>query len=274
LLFSLVDLTPSDKERFLKDLTRAILKYDFRNPPVIFGRYIYRRFSQITKSEDPFKKEKIRIEGFLKKIISPIERFVDTSPDPLLSAAKLAVWANSIDFGAGNRPNLRHLKEELKKMKFKINHFRIFKDKLYEAKNILVLADNAGETFFDRIFLKEIRREKDNLNIFYATRSGPIINDAQIQDAKKAGIDSYARVISSGCDYPGIILSKASKYFERIYAQAEVIISKGQGNFESLHDRKKHIFYLFKVKCLAVSNYLSLPAGSLLFLYNKNIPIF
>ena len=107
------------------------------------------------------------------------------------------------------------------------------------------------------------------LEIFYAVRSLPIINDALVVDAKRAEVDRYAKVFSSGCDYPGLILSKTSKYFKKVWKKVDFVISKGQGNFESLKS-KKDIFYVFKIKCAAVSDFLGLPQDSLLFLYNKS----
>ena len=87
--------------------------------------------------------------------------------------------------------------------------------------------------------------------------------------ARKIGIQKTAKILSSGCDYPGIIISKTSKFFKKLYKKADIVISKGQGNFESLADSKKDIFYLFQVKCPAVSDFLSLKESSLLFFYNK-----
>ena len=106
--------------------------------------------------------------------------------------------------------------------------------------------------------------------MFYAVRSAPIINDILLSDARRIGIDTLARLVSSGCSYPGLFLSKTSKSFRKIYAGADIVISKGQGNFESLADPRKDIFYLFKIKCLSVVNELQLPLGSLLFLHNQS----
>jgi len=102
-------------------------------------------------------------------------------------------------------------------------------------------------------------------------RSSPIINDVVVSDARRIGIDKVAKVISSGCDYPGLILSKTFPAFRRIYKDADIVISKGQGNFESFYDDKKDIFYLFQIKCQAVSGLLNIPRDKALFIYNKSI---
>ncbi len=267
-LLSLVRLSSEKKRIFFQQLTKALLKYDFRNPPVVFGRFIYKKFSQISGIRDPFKKEKERIERFLKNFIPQVEGILRNSKDPLLLASKLSCLGNAIDFGAGRPPVLNSLKNDLKTFRFRVNHFVIFREKIKKAKILLVLADNVGETFFDRIFLKEIKEKYPHLEIFYAVRSSPIINDACIPDAKKAEIDSFAKIISSGCDYPGIIISKTSSLFRKIYRKADVIVSKGQGNFESFVSYKD-TFYIFKIKCKPVSEEIGLSQQSFLFLYNK-----
>ncbi|RKY38418.1 MAG: hypothetical protein DRP81_01205 [Candidatus Omnitrophota bacterium] len=271
-LSDLCKLPLSKKEKFLRDITKRLLTYDFNNPPVVFGRYIYKRFSQISKIKDPFKKEKNKIECSIKSIVKELEAFVDRNRFPLYFSAKLSCLGNAIDFGRGEFPNLVLLKRKVRGVYFKINHFKVFRQKLRKSKTVLILADNVGETFFDRIFLKEIKKFRSSLNLFYATRSSPIINDAQLSDAYKAGIDNFAKVISTGCDYPGVILDKTSSNFKRVYKRADLIIAKGQGNFESFTSRKD-TFYLFQVKCPPVSKYLSVPLGSFVFFYNRKISL-
>jgi hypothetical protein len=267
---SLVPLNKRKKEKIYYLLTKKLLKFDFNQPPVVFGRIIYRTISKISGVEDIFAKEKLKIEDFFNRRISYLEKILEKATDSLYTAAKLSCLGNTVDFGAGKFPNLKKIMSEAKYIRFKINHFNIFKNKLKDAKNILFIADNCGEVFFDRLFMEAILNYNPKTNIFYATRSSPIINDVLISDAKKAGIDKFAKIISSGCDFPGLILSKTSTYFRKIWKESDLVISKGQGNFESLQSNKK-IFYIFKIKCVTVSEHLSLPVDSLLFLFNKNM---
>lgn len=258
------------KEKLFIILTKKLLKFDFNHPPVVFGRTIYKTISQVSGVKDIFYKEKIAIEKYLLKFTASIKHNIEEAKNPLYSAAKICCAGNAIDFGAGKKPDIKNLLRQIKKLKLKVNHFLIFREKLKKANKLLIIGDNCGEILFDKLFVEEIVKYHPKLKIFYATRSSPVINDVLISDAKRVGLHTLAKVISTGCDYPGIILSKSSLYFKSIYHQAEIIVSKGQGNFESLADRRKHIFYLFQIKCLPVSDYLSLPVGSLLFLYNKS----
>ncbi|UCC94782.1 MAG: DUF89 family protein [Candidatus Omnitrophota bacterium] len=263
-------LSRRKKAKAFAILTHELLQFDFNQPPVVFGRTIYKTISKLSGIQDIFAKEKMRIEKHLLKFYSDVEQILHNAKDPLYTAAKLCCAANAIDFGAGKSPDLEKLFSQMRKVHLAINHFHTFRDTLKRAKTILFIGDNCGEAFFDRVFIEELLKYKPTLKIFYATRSSPIINDILIADAKRIGLQEVAGVISSGCDYPGLILAKTSSRFQKIYRKADIVVSKGQGNFESLEDIKKDIFYIFKIKCPTVSDFLRIRLHSLLFLYNKN----
>jgi uncharacterized protein with ATP-grasp and redox domains len=266
---SLINLKSTKKKDLFKHLTRKLLNFDFNQPPVVFGKTIYNNISRISGIKDIFALEKIAIEKYLLRFTSSIEQRIKRTSRPLYMSAKMCCAANAIDFGAGKRPNINKILTTITKERLAVDNFNIFEEKLRKAKSVLVIGDNCGEIIFDRFFIVELKKRFRQLQIFYATRSSPIINDVLIADARRVAMHTVARLLSSGCDYPGIIIPKASNLFRGIYRQADIVISKGQGNFESLNDRKKDIFYLFQIKCEPVSDYLSLPVGSILFLYNK-----
>ncbi|TRZ83847.1 DUF89 family protein, partial [bacterium] len=95
----------------------------------------------------------------------------------------------------------------------------------------------------------------------------PIINDALIEDARVAGIQKYAKIISSGVDTPGTVLSLCSSEFLKMYRRAEMIISKGQGNFEALSNSKRPIFFLFMAKCPVVAQDMRCKVGDIILLH-------
>lgn len=266
---ALVKLSEKKRAAAFAFVTGKLLRFDFNRPPVVFGRTVYKTISKISGVKDPFLKEKRKVEDYLAKNTAYLEKVLSQTNNPLSTAGHWSCAANAIDFGAGRVPDVKNLVWEIKKVKLSIDHFDIFRRKLSRAKNLLFIGDNCGESFFDRLFIKEILKCYPRVKVFYAVRSAPIINDVLISDARRAGINRYAKVFSSGCDYPGIILSKTSAGFKKIYNDCEVVVSKGQGNFESLEDRDKDIFYLFKAKCPAVSAFIRRPLNSLLFLYKK-----
>ena len=268
---SLAGFNKVKKEKLFIDLTKKLLKFDFNSPPVVFGRTIYKSISRISGKKDIFYSKKIETERYLTNHSYVIENTIGRSKDSLFTAAKMSCAANAIDFGTGKSPDISGFLLKLGSTKLYTNQFALFKKMLKKSRSLLILADNCGEAIFDMFFIREIRKILPRLNIFYAVRSSPIINDVVISDARRIGIDKVAKVISSGCDYPGLILHKTSSIFQRIYNDSDIVVSKGQGNFESFYDDKKNIFYLFQIKCPAVSELLNIPQGQILFIYNKRI---
>lgn len=148
-----------------------------------------------------------------------------------------------------------------------IFNYRGFKSALKKAQNILYLADNAGEVLFDRVLIEEIKEINGDKDIIYAVKEKPIINDALAEDAHAAEIQKYAKIISSGVDTPGTVLSLCSSEFLKVYRRAEMIISKGQGNFEALSDSKRPIFFLFMAKCSVVAQDIKCKVGDIVLLH-------
>ena len=142
-----------------------------------------------------------------------------------------------------------------------------FKEALRKSHFILYLADNAGEVVFDKVLIEEIKSLYPDKEIIYAVREKPIINDALISDAYFCGIDKVAQVISSGCDAPGTVLSLCSQDFLKVYKKADMIISKGQGNFEALWGKRDRIFFLFMAKCPVVAKEVGSRVGEKILLF-------
>jgi uncharacterized protein with ATP-grasp and redox domains len=181
-----------------------------------------------------------------------LQKKIDASLSPLETGLQIAAAGNIIDFGAKDHASL-DLNEELRNLgnvPFKRYDFESFRKSLQAASALLYLCDNCGEIVFDMLFIKQLQRECPGLRIVAALRDRPIINDATLADAEAVGLDRLVPTISSGSIYPGTILSETTEEFQKIYASADVILSKGQGNFETLlplaDDR---IFFLLRIKC-------------------------
>ena len=185
-----------------------------------------------------------------------LKNIVLKSKHPLETAVRIAIAGNIIDFGVTNNFNIDKAVSNALNEDLKVNDYNKFKKKLSKAKTVLYLADNAGEIVFDRILIETINSIY-NPKVYVAVKSMPVINDAVYKDAKKAGLCNIADVISSGCDAPGTVLSLSTNKFKHLFNNSDIIISKGQGNFETLYRcYNKNIFYLFKVKCAVVAKYL------------------
>ncbi|MHA1681361.1 MAG: damage-control phosphatase ARMT1 family protein [Promethearchaeota archaeon] len=227
--------------------------------PAKTGRRVYRKVGEYLGNDDIYKEIKTRSNAMAMALFPRLEEKVLESSNALKTAATIAILGNLIDFGANLQYDLDY---ELERLHLAIDHFDALEASLRGASSLLYIGDNAGEIIFDKVFLQEIKRRYP-VKIFFSVRSGPIINDALLDDALFAGIDEFSELVE-GTASPGIILDEASERFREIYFSADLIISKGQGNFESLSERPRseNIFFLLKAKCKLMEDYFHVPLGS------------
>jgi uncharacterized protein with ATP-grasp and redox domains len=264
------------QKRILDEIAKVIPKVSFDTSPPEMGRIIYGAVEKHTKRRDPFKRVKAKSNKLALRLYPALKNKVAHSRDRLLTAIELAIAGNIIDYGVKNTLNvdkeikkiLQKEHEAIKRESSKLFNYVKFKRALKKAKTILYLADNAGEVVFDRILIEEIKRTYKDKRIIYAVKGRPIINDALMKDARQCGINRIVEVVSTGLAIPGTILSMCSKEFRKIYKDADVIISKGQGNFESVSEQKKPTFFLFMAKCPVVTRYVGCHLGDIILLYN------
>jgi uncharacterized protein with ATP-grasp and redox domains len=213
------------------------------------GRLIYHKVGEITGNLDPYRKTKDESTKKALSLYPSLKSKVEKSDDRLLTAVRIAIAGNVIDFGANWDFDIEDEVYKVLERDFAICDYRDFKDRLGESDEILYIGDNAGECVFDRILIEQI-----NKPVIYVVRDVPIINDATYEDAVDAGIDKVATIISSGTDAPGTILETCSEGFKKVYNNSRFIISKGQGNYEALSNERRPIFFLLKLKCQVIAN--------------------
>ncbi len=226
---------------------------------------VYKTIYHVSGVKDPFREIKKNCTMYLLSIYPELKEKITSSKDPLYTALKFAGFGNAIDFGANPDFDLHKELEDLYNKDFDICHYDAFKKNLNKAKNVLYIADNAGETVFDKLLIEQL-----NKSVKYAVRSKPIINDATIEDAQNAGINEVAEITSSGCDAPGTILKLCSKEFNKIFTEADMIISKGQGNYETLSNQTGPIFFLLKVKCPVIARHIDIRTESIILISNTS----
>jgi uncharacterized protein with ATP-grasp and redox domains len=227
--------------------------------PAKTGRDVYTLIGEYLQKPDIYKEAKERSNSEALRLYPVAKAKVAASKDPLKTAANVAIVGNLMDLGTGHQYDLD---AEIDDLHLAVDDLGSLRDELARAKKILYIGDNAGEIFFDKVFLEEILREFHG-KVVFSVRAGPIINDATMADAKLAGIDELATIVE-GTRSPGIILDEATPEFKRAYKEADVIIAKGQGNFEALSERPKseNLFFLLMAKCAIMEQYFNVPAGS------------
>jgi len=254
-------LVTSDEKailQILKDVSVYLSQASFDVTPSEIGLGVYRILSQRTGVEDPYKEVKERCIQQALSLYPELKRLIETSEDRLMTAVRLSIAGNVIDFGTGSSFDLKQELGTILSQDFAVNRYKEFRDALEKAQNIVYIADNAGETVFDRLLIEEINRP-----VIYVVREKPIINDATREDARLSGLGDVSEIMSSGCDAPGNILKFCSDEFLKIYGSADLVISKGQGNYEALSDEARPIFFLLKAKCRVVARNLGVEEGSI-----------
>lgn len=258
-------------EKVMKEVLKHLENIDFEKSPPELSRDVHRIIRDITGSEDPYKKVKDESNELGKKTFKKLKEKIEKSDDPLIMAIKLAIVGNVIDFGTMNRFNVDDMIKNALERKFDDRDYPLFKKTLDRSEHILYLADNTGEIFFDKLLLEELK--KLGKKITYVVKENPIINDALTDDVKYAGIDKIADIIT--CDSgqkissPGVVMHFTSDEFKNIFKKADMIISKGQGNYEGLSDTEKRVFFLLVAKCPLVSDDIGSNVGKLILKANK-----
>lgn len=249
-----------DDEKKIKEVLDKIGMFisdvPLHHSPPETSRKTYRIVREVTGVDDPFAELKAQSLKKALALYTRLKKRVAVSEDPLETAVRLAIAGNVIDFGANPDFELETDIQAILETEPVINHYETFKKKLATAHEILYIGDNAGETVFDKILLEVMAKP-----VVYVVRERPIINDATLQDAVNSGLHEVAKVVSSGWDGPGVSLTSGSGVFLSHYKNADLIISKGQGNYETLSTQQRPIFHLLMAKCPVIARNLGVKQG-------------
>lgn len=248
---ALVTEDPAIRQLILKDAATILQTVDFRFSPPENAIPLYRMIAERSGVADPFADLKTQSNDLALSLLPDLEERVDAESDPLYAAAKVAIAGNVIDYGAQHPFDAVETLSRCFQKTLRIDHFKTMQEDLAEARNLLYLADNSGEICFDGLFISRLDKK-----IILAVKERPIINDALPADARYCGIDRLCRVITNGTDCPGTPLGQASDEFMEIFHAADIIISKGQGNFETLSEVDAPIYFLLTVKCPVVAEHI------------------
>lgn len=201
---------------------------------------------------DDFSKEKKYFNSLMLSLEEEIEKDINRCENPLKTALNFALLGNYIDFGAldsVDEDKLRASLKNAKNLKYKDEEFENLQKELKSAKSIVYLTDNCGEILLDKLFIKTIKSQNPNINVTVIVRGAPVLNDSTIEDAKQVGMDKIANVKDNGSAIAGTCLSNISNEAFEYINNADLIIAKGQANFETLRYSEKNIYYIFMCKC-------------------------
>lgn len=256
-------------EKLTQEIVDAVekmsLNFSFEQSPPEVASAVYEKMAQIAGKEDLYDEVKRLSTQKAEAFVPYLEEEVKSSTEPLLTATKVAVAGNVIDLAAEYAFDLNEELEKIFHTEFSVNDFASLEKKLSTSSNLLYIADNAGEHIFDLIYIKTILSLYPNIKLSYMTRGNAIINDVTYEEAKASGFAEVCELVSSGVNTPGFVYERANANSQNLFDRADLIITKGMGNYECLSDCKRSdLFFLLKVKCGVVARSLGREVGDII----------
>ncbi len=256
---------PAAQERILREVLQMAANMDLLDSPPLMGQKIHKLIRDVSGNIDPYREVKERCNRFATSLKPWVEEKIREADDPFEVAVRCAIAGNILDFGVH-----AHLDEDIaRETIYETLHVPIdmqaleqMKLEVNNAERILYIGDNAGEIVFDRFLIEQISPAKT----VYAVRGFPIINDATLSDAEAVGLTDVVRVIDNGSDAPGTILDTCSRSFVNEFNAADLILAKGQGNYETLSDIDRPLWFLLKAKCPVIARDIGCPVGAVMIL--------
>lgn len=252
-----------DKNDLLKEMFRYLSDVDFSNisSPELIGEN-FNVLKRITGNGDPYKATREKYNKMFLDRIDLFEEEIAKSEDDFMEAVKYAIIGNVIDFNPIHELTVSDVNEKFETLKtesLEIDDTRELQKDIDQAKSILYLGDNCGEICLDKILIKKIKERNPACQIYFATRGSAVVNDSVEDDAYLVGMDEYASIISNGDCSLGTVLTRTSNEFNNIYYNADIIIAKGQANYECLSNEDENIYFLLMTKCDVIAKSIGVP---------------
>lgn len=256
------------QEQVMREVMLLASGMDLRQSPPAMAQKIHHIIRKLTGVQDPYLQTKNRFNRMVLEMYPQLKQRIANSADPFETAVRLAIAGNIVDLGVKTGLAEFEIEKTIAQSltdPLDTEALKEFRNATNEAKHILYLGDNAGEVVLDRLLIEQLPTE----NITFVVKAGPIINDATMEDAEVAGLTRIVEVIDNGSDAPGTILEDCSQNFRRRFDKADLVIAKGQGNYETLSDVNKNIFFILKAKCPVIAEDLHCEVGEMILRKSK-----
>jgi uncharacterized protein with ATP-grasp and redox domains len=255
-------------EKVLREVTKKLLESDWNLTPPELAHEVHEIVKRIANVRDPYEEVKKESNDLVLKMYPALKEKVEKSDDPLRTAVRLAIAGNIIDFGPLQGFSLEEAIREVLKKKFAIDDYEELKEKLTNAETLLFFADNAGEIGFDKLLVETLLKAKNFEKINFVVKGGPIINDATLEDATYMGLCDLPNVgflkLSNG--EAGTGPERNSQEVKSWIRKSDLVISKGQGNYEGLSENDG-LFFLLMAKCPVIASDLDVKVGDIVLKY-------
>jgi uncharacterized protein with ATP-grasp and redox domains len=250
-------------ERVVRQVLELVCRTDARQTPPAIGQQIHRMIRQVTGNPDPYRQRKHDSNVLAMQLYPQLKDRIRSSNNPLETAVRLAIAGNIIDFGLYSSLEAADVTVAIDRALadgWDAGCLEEFTRAVTDASTILYIGDNAGEIIFDRLLVEELPQEK----ITFAVKAAPVLNDATRDDAEMTGLTGLVDVVENGSDAPGTILESCSADFRERFERSDLIITKGQGNYESLSGVDKDMFFILMAKCPVIAADLRCDTGQMI----------
>jgi uncharacterized protein with ATP-grasp and redox domains len=243
-----------------------IKTFDINATPAEGSTKVLLKVYELLGVDDPYKEAKKESNDLALALYPKLKNIIQSAQDRLYKALKISVAGNIIDLGIEMDFDIEASLEHSLEEGFVIDHYQRFLKKLGQVDEVLLLGDNAGEIVFDKLLAEELRDM--GKKVTYVVKGGPVLNDVTMDDALYVGMDKVAKVVTTGARYAGVCLNNVSKEFFELLHNSDLVIAKGQANFESLEHEEiavDRVYFLFKAKCGVTTKAAGVELGDVVF---------
>jgi len=239
-------IPPEKKEDLMRRLLGFLSEADYKSSPPEMGAELHRMIRSSLGDPDPYLQIKKQYNQMMLELYPDFRKILEQSETPFETAMRLAIGGNVIDFGAQYQFDVMDTIHGALDSELAIDDSTQLQNALKTARKLLYIGDNCGEIVLDKLFLEHLDVEEKT----FVVRGGPVINDITLEDARMVGMERVARVVTTGDDSPGAVWQRSSEEFRKLFTEADLVISKGQGNLEGLLEMKHdHLYFLLVTKC-------------------------
>jgi uncharacterized protein with ATP-grasp and redox domains len=261
---ALRQVTQEDEElvhRTLQRVMREAAEFPLSCTPPAMAQTTHRIIREESGNPDPYAAIKAESTRIALELAKEARDIIAGSIDPFKMALRFSIAGNIMDFALmanWDKLDLDSFIETTRLQTLDADSVEQLRKAVKQARSILFLGDNAGEAVFDKLLIEQF----GGADVCYAVKGAPIINDVTLEDAKASGLDQVAELIVNGSDAPGTILEDCTDTFRQRFNEAELVIAKGQANYETLSTCTRPLFFLTRVKCPVIARDIGDPVGS------------
>ncbi len=252
-----------EKDGLLRKVFAYLSTVDFNgsSTPELIGE-IFSLLKKETGCADPYRETRMRYNDMILGQLPRLEEEMNESLDPFLASVKYAIIGNIIDFNPIHALMPEDIESYFRKLEGEdlgIDDSALLRQEIRRADTLLYLGDNCGEICLDKVLIKKIKELGPQCRVYFATRGAAVVNDSIEEDAYRVGVDAYADIVSNGDSSLGTVLYRTSEEFQEIYQKADLVIAKGQANYECLSGEQKNIYFLLMTKCKVIADDIGVP---------------